>query len=218
MAEMRLPQEFPKAFILSGPYQLSFYFLTACIGYGYKGRHASGLIVNYIPYNGWLRFTALLLFIHMIVTYLIKGNVMGRAIHRALSPKRVNEHSWRGRMEWFLINLGLLICCVILAEAIPFFDSLTGLIGALFVPIACWILPIYFFLSSPAKKKMHKLEWPLLIIILILGVLLAFVGTYSNFYDIVLDWERHGVPFSCGCQHVWNTCECSPGHTGMECT
>jgi len=100
-----------------------------------------------------------------------------------------------------------------------FFDSLTGLIGALLVPFACWNLPIvyYYLLQRNRRLPIPKVEIPFLILIFVLGVVLTGVGTYSNMKDIYESWEKYGAPFSCACEHVWNTCACSPDHTGMVC-
>jgi len=215
MAEMKNPNDFPKTFWLSGPYQVGVYVIAACVGYAYKGQEAFGLMINYIPFNGWLRFGAILLFGHMIVTYLIKATVLARAVHGALSPARVNDTGRRGRLEWFGITSGVMILCYVVAATIPFFDSLTGLIGASLVPVGCWNLPIWFFWKSgitiPNREK------PVLILIFLLGIVLTGVGTYSNMKDIVDGWAANGPPFSCGCEGIWNTCACSSTHTGLTC-
>jgi len=117
------------------------------------------------------------------------------------------------------LNFLLTIFSIIVAESIPFFDSLTGLVGALLAPISSWILPIYFFiLVKQPTKQISILEWIILILIACLGIILTIFGTYSNILDIVDHWNQYGYPFSCSCQEMWNTCECSPDHTGMNCS
>jgi len=197
IAEMEKPKDFPLAFVLAGPYQVGMYLLSACVGYYYKGQKAQGLIINFIPANGWLRFAALLLFIHMIITYLIKATVLARAFHRVWSPKNLNDTSKRGKIEWFISTLVVLISFMIIANSIPFFDSLTGLIGAISVPISSWLLPIIYFALDTQKQPVHMIENVVMVIIFILGILLTGVGTYSNFSDIVDSWEKYGYPFSC---------------------
>jgi amino acid permease len=197
MAEMSEPQDFPKSFILAGPYQVGMYLISACVGYAYKGQNAQGLMVNFIPRNGWLRLAAAFLFIHMIVTYLIKASVLSRALHRAVSPKHVNDKNFRGKLEWFLSTVTVMISCILIANTIPFFDPLTGLIGASFVPIACWNLPIIFYYLSIPRHEIAGWEKPLLVFIFILGIVLTISGTYSNMKDIVDSWSTYGAPWSC---------------------
>jgi len=197
MAEMQQPRDFPKAFILAGPYQVGMYLLSACLGYRYKGQKAQGLVINFIPPGGWLRFASILLFIHMIITYLIKATVLSRAVHRVFSPKNLNDTSIRGRIEWFFATLAVLISCILIANAIPFFDSLTGLIGAISVPIASWLLPITYFYYDKQRAPVGMIENISMIVIFILGIFLTIIGTYSNSTDIIASWEKYGAPFSC---------------------
>jgi len=83
MAEMIDPSDFPKAvYRLAGPYQVTVYLTAGILGYYLKGQNATGLMVNWIPYNGWLRFAALMLFSHIIVVYVINANVLAKACHR----------------------------------------------------------------------------------------------------------------------------------------
>jgi len=220
MAEMVNPRDFPKAvYRFSGPYQVTVYLASALIGYHLKGQNATGLMVDWIPYNGWLRFGALMLFLHIMIIYVINANVLGKAIHRVIWPETVEDRSIRGKTHWFIINLGNIMACMLVALTIPFFDSLTGLIGALLMPIACWCLPIvYFYLAHQKNNEpISRIDMILMIFIFVLGIAITIVGTYSNMLDIVDNWATYGYPFTCGCTDVWNTCDCSPDHTGMVC-
>jgi len=154
-------------------------------------------MINFIPRNGWLRLASAFLFVHMIVTYLIKANVLSRALHRKVSPKFINDKGLRGKTEWFASTVAVMISCILIANTIPFFDPLTGLIGASFVPIACWNLPIvYYYLSLPGDQLPRK-EKPVMLFIFVLGIILTITGTYSNMKDIVESWETYGAPWSC---------------------
>jgi len=220
MAEMIDPSDFPKAvYRLAGPYQVTVYLTAGILGYYLKGQNATGLMVNWIPYNGWLRFAALMLFSHIIVVYVINANVLAKACHRVFFPETVEERSTRATTHWFLVNVVIIILCIIVAISIPFFDSLTGLIGASLIPIACWHLPIVYFILAYKKNgyQIPTIDWILCIFIFSLGTVLVLVGTYSNMSDILDSWSTYGYPFSCGCEDVWNTCDCSSDHTGMDC-
>jgi len=112
-----------------------------------------------------------------------------------------------------------MISSILIAEAIPFFDSLTGLIGALMTAIACWNLPVIFYIRNGGKKQnISKIEIFFLTLIFAFGIALTVIGTYGNILDIIHNWATYGPPFSCACDDIWNTCECSPDHTGMQCS
>lgn len=219
MAEMKEKNHFPKTFAFTGPYQVGLYLLVGCIGYHYKGSGAEGMLIDNIAFSIWLRLAALLLFIHMLITYLIKGNVMSRAIHLAFFPKTVNNNDSAGSITWFCISTCLLLGCFLVANLIPFFDSLTGLIGALLIPTNSWNLPIMFYVASKGNKnlKIPIWEWILLITIFCFGLVLTYLGTHANVADIIVKWESVGLPFACHCEDIWNTCDCSPDHTKMIC-
>jgi len=220
MAEMVEPKDFPKAvYRMAGPYQVSVYLTAGLVGYYLKGQDATGLMVDWIPYNGWLRFAALMLFLHIIVVYVINANVLAKATHRAFFPDTVEERSTRATTHWFLVNVVIIILCIIVAISVPFFDSLTGLIGASLIPVACWHLPIVYFILGMKKvgTPIKTIDWVLCAFIFTLGTALTIVGTYSNMKDIIDSWGTYGYPFSCGCDGVWNTCDCSSDHTGLNC-
>jgi len=173
------------------------YLISACVGYHYKGQKSQGILIDFLPQNGWLRLAALFLFVHMLVTYLIKANVLSRAVHRAVSPKLINDRTLRGRTEWFFCTIAVLVSCIIVANTIPFFDSLTGLIGALLVPVAGWNLPVVYYYLTEEVSKIPQSEKMLLAFIFSLGVILTVTGTYSNFSDIVDSWQTYGAPWTC---------------------
>ena len=61
------------------------------MGYRYLGDAAHGLLINAVP-PGWIsRTCAGSLFIHLLITYLIKGTVLARCLHRHASPATVND-------------------------------------------------------------------------------------------------------------------------------
>jgi len=220
MDEMQEPHDFPKALQrFSVPFQGFVYLITSCIGYYLKGQNATGLMVNWIPYNGWIRFAALLLFLHVIIVYLIKAQILATEFHRYLFPATLHRTSWLSRLHWFIITFAILIFCIFIAEIIPFFDSLTGLIGSSLVPVTNWMLPVVFFIwvKQREQESIAWYEWIVLIFILLLGLALTGVGTYSSWQSISDSWGNFGYPFSCGCEGIWNTCDCSSDHTGMDC-
>ena len=57
----------------------------------------------------------------MLVTYVIKGQVLSRAIHLAVHPASANDFGVKGRLIWFVITTCLLIVGWVLVNAVPFF-------------------------------------------------------------------------------------------------
>jgi len=197
MAEMSQIIDFPKSFILSGPYQVGMYVISASIGYAYKGQNAQGLIINWIPRNYWLQIASLLLFIHMVVAYTIKNHVLCRALHRAFSPKTINHKTFKGTSIWGFCTLIITLSAMAIANTIPFFNSLTGLIGATLTPMTVIILPISYYYLCFGKQQTSIIEKLFLFFLFILGIAFTISGTYSNMKDIVQSWDTYGAPWSC---------------------
>jgi amino acid permease len=223
MAEMKDYQEFPKTFSLAGPFQVPIYLIVGCVGYYFKGAEASGYFLDNLGFGTMYRAASALLCFHMLVAYLILGSVLSRMIHLRVSPYHVNDLGWRGKLEWFLITSGVLVMSYLVANAVPFFEELTSLIGGVTVPTMNLILPLMFYAKTRymigQKLKIH--EWIIYSVIIAFAIIVTVCSTIENFRLIISHWSDFGAPFSCHCQDVWETCECSPSRmltTGFNCS
>jgi len=68
-----------------------------------------------------------------------------RMIHVWVSPRYVNDLGWRGKLEWFGCTTSVVVLSFVIANAIPFFEELTSLVGGLLVPSLNLIFPILFY-------------------------------------------------------------------------
>ena len=57
---MAEPRDFPKAFFAGAPFQLGAFMTVGCVGYGYLGDKAHGLLINAVPPGVISRTCALL--------------------------------------------------------------------------------------------------------------------------------------------------------------
>ena len=112
------------------------YAAVAFTGYAYIGSDVSGFITNVLPFGSLYRSSAFFLFLHMIITYLVKGTVVARALHYQIDKARINDTDLTSRFEYFSITLIVMICAYLLAMIIPFFDLLTALIGSCIFPFS----------------------------------------------------------------------------------
>eukprot|EP00401_Gymnodinium_catenatum_P046080 CAMPEP_0117505966 /NCGR_PEP_ID=MMETSP0784-20121206/25660_1 /TAXON_ID=39447 /ORGANISM="" /LENGTH=68 /DNA_ID=CAMNT_0005301415 /DNA_START=1 /DNA_END=207 /DNA_ORIENTATION=+ len=51
---------------------------------------------------------------------------------------------------------------------------------------------------------------------LVFAVVLMVMGTHTAAERIMSSWSTYGYPFDCHCEDLWNTCDCSAAHSGME--
>ena len=111
----------------------------------------------------------------------------------------------------------------VVANAIPFFEELTSLIGGLLVPSLNMIFPILFYIRTKqmVDLKIKGWEWVVYVFLIAFGALVTVVSTYMNLRAIIDGWSTYGAPFSCHCDQIWNTCDCSPTRmefTGFNCS
>lgn len=207
MAEMEKPEEFPKVFWIQAPYQVGMFVMVASTAYAYLGNNGSGFIINVLPYGIWYRVSSALLFIHVAITYLVKGTVLVRAIHCFVAPTRVNDRDWVSNIQWLSITLVTLTAAYIVANLIPFFDLLSGFIGALLAPTVCFNLPCILLVIARHNKgiQISWKDWVGIVLVNIFGALITVIGVTANLEAILSELDKTGGPFSCGCMNVWNS-------------
>jgi len=211
MAEMKDYTQFLKSFTLAGPFQVGVYLLVGIVGYYYKGTEASGYFLDNLPFGGMFRAASALIFFHIIVAFLVLGHVLARIIHIFVAPRHVNDLSWRGTLQWFGCTSAVCLVAFIIANAIPFFDSLTSLIGGFTVPVMNLMMPVlcYWRMRHMTGQPLKIWEWIVFIALLAFASLVTVTSTIFNIEEIIESWSTFGAPFACHCQGIWSTCECS---------
>lgn len=86
MSEMEYPADFPKVFLVNGPFCLFAYILVASIGYYYEGREAHASFLDALPLGNQYRVASAILFAHVVVVYVLKSIVLTRFLHSRTSP------------------------------------------------------------------------------------------------------------------------------------
>lgn len=208
MSEMKEPEKFPAIFLIQGPYQVGIYLIVACTSFAYLGSGVSGFVINVIPFGPWYRVASFLLFIHVAITFLVKGTVMVRFLHVSFAGKeRANEDSTTAKVQWFMLTVLTTVLSYLVANLIPFFDKLSGLIGTLLAPLVCFNLPCIMLVWARRKsgKKVAWYDWVGIASLNVFGVLLVVIGTIAEVEAIVDAMDEVGGPFSCGCISMWNS-------------
>lgn len=219
MAEMKDPGEFPTAFCwMSTPFQSLAFLLVGLGGYYYKGDSIDGIISDSIPFGYAFRLGALCLLTHMLITYLIKAIVLCRQLHRRWDRLEALESSSKSWLTYNVIAVAVVTASWLLSQIVPFFSDLVDLIGASLTPLLMWMVPIllYCYSNLQTGTRMHTLEMIVVTLELILSASLMIVGTYASLTSIKRHWDTYGGPFSCHCEDMWRSCQCSATHAGME--
>jgi amino acid permease len=201
ISEMQNPKDFTKSLLwLSGPFQFAVYGITGALGYILIGSQANGLLIKQIPFGPAYRISAFLLAIHMVLTFLVKGTILSRAVHSYISPDTSRDFSTpKAHRIYLFISVMILIFCFLVANLIPFFDDLTSILGALQTPFIGFMLPIFFAIK--ARKVLGREPWKgrkelvFMGLIIFWMVLLFFIGVVSSVKNIVDKWTSYGAPF-----------------------
>jgi len=226
IGEMKEPSELPKAYAyISAPFQLVAFLVAALGGYFFIGDQVSGPINENLPFGIALQIAAVCLVTHMLISYLLKGIVLSSFLQSWIDPSRASPDDKRcsSRMSWSAFVVALLCAAWTLANLVPFFEEAVDLLGALFAPLSCWIIPIVLFTrycydAGKDRPKVSWVEWLIIAVEFVFALALMVFGTIAAIQHILSQWDTFGMPFSCHCEGMWDTCDCSASHIGMEAT
>ncbi|KAK3270589.1 hypothetical protein CYMTET_21018 [Cymbomonas tetramitiformis] len=212
LAEMKRPEDFPKACYAAGPYMVFVYLASACTGYYYLGADAPFFLVDVLDCD-WVRTASgVSLFVHMVISYAITSEVLTRAVQLKLSPHRNNGTGWNARLEWFGISGSIALLAYCLANAVPFFDDFTHLSGSLQMPFICFLLPGGLYWTAAKRRGgLSAMERPAVIGLLVIGAVLLPVGLAGVSVSTWSDWNEFGWPFAC-----YRLPECCPNQVNAE--
>ncbi|KAH9250929.1 hypothetical protein BASA81_011317 [Batrachochytrium salamandrivorans] len=202
IAEMQDSREFRKSLLyLSGPFQFSIYLLAGSVGYLLFGSKANGLLIKMVPFGFCYQLAAFLLSVHMVLTFLVKGTILSRAVHTYLFPVSARDFkSWHAQRVFVCICVLLIAGCFLVANLVPFFDDLTSLLGAMNAPWIGYVMPVLFAIKAKKLLQFEPSKGELAVMYLLcmfMGMLFVF-GVVSSFENIVTKWATYGKPFA-GC-------------------
>mmetsp|Transcript_7429 Transcript_7429/g.11952 ORF Transcript_7429/g.11952 Transcript_7429/m.11952 type:complete len:447 (+) Transcript_7429:608-1948(+) len=200
MAEMKRPEDWPKTFTVSGPFQLILYLLVGISAYVYLGAAANGdSLLAYLPVGSAISIVAnVLLFSYLCVAYLIKGNIMTRVFHQAMFPQTLNARTSVSYAHHALSAFIVITITYLIANGVPIFTDLIAITGSLLVPITGFIMPVTFVWYSRRQTGIatSRIEGCAFIVILVVFTVLTFVGTAANVVNIIESYKAQ-KPFSC---------------------
>ena len=205
MSEMHTPSDYVKSIWTLGLIEIFIYTVTGALIYAFIGVDvkspallSAGNTVSRIAFGIALPV--------IFISGSINGTVVGRYImDRAFpnSPIRYVKgvHGWA---VWFCLITIITIIAWIIAEAIPFFNALLGLISSLFISGFTFYFPALFWFqlvreggcfSSPKNIALTLLN----AVVFVIGIVILGAGTYASVEDIIHQYSGGSVrsPFTC---------------------
>lgn len=148
IGEMKKPERFPIALYATNAFTISLYFIASFFIYYLAGQDVpSPALSAAIPLVQKIAYGLAIPTIY--VAGLIAALVANKRVYDIVwrkEPEVIHEKSVRARASWYAIISASWILAFILANVIPFFASLLGLIGALVGTWLCLGFPAIFWL------------------------------------------------------------------------
>merc|ERR1711972_287551 len=130
---------------------VSIYLTVALISHHFGVN--KGDIVEFMPRGPALQVTAVLLFVHVLIVYLIKSVVLQQFCHSILSPADADKRGMLAYAKHGSFGFAMLVFGYLVANAVPFFSQLLGLIGGFLGGPINFLFPIYMFCAALGRSK-----------------------------------------------------------------
>jgi len=205
MSEMHTPKDYVKSIWALGLIEIFIYTVTGALVYAFVGVDvkspallSAGTTLSRIAFGIALPV--------IFISGSINGTVVGRYIlDRSFknSPIRfINTKA--GWMVWLGLIATITLIGWVIAEAIPFFNALLGLISSLFISGFTFYFPALFWFQLIKEGKWYK-GWRnislsiLNAVVFVFGVAILICGTYASVEDILHQFSAGTVrgAFTC---------------------
>ena len=205
MAELHTPKDYVKSIWALGIIEMIIYTVTGALIYAFVGSSVSSpALLSAGPTVSRIAFGVALPVI--FISGAINSTCAARyVIDRAFknSPIRL-IHSTKGWAVWTGIILVQTIIAWVVAEAIPFFSDLLGIISALFISGFSFYFPALFWFMLIKEGKWNQ-GWKNICLsitngtCLVVGMVILACGTYASVQDIVNQYNSGSVGGSYSC-------------------
>ncbi|TKA21857.1 hypothetical protein B0A50_08729 [Salinomyces thailandicus] len=216
ITEMRQPRDFPKALALLITTMISLYLVVAVVIYYYAGQTVqSPALGSASPLTAKIAYAIAIPTI--LVAGVIAALVAAKQLYRHLWRRHshvMREKSLRARASWFAVLAALYLLAWLMAESVPVFQQLLGVIGALFGTWFALGFPALFWFwmwwrgeaggsgSGKAPEAIRRRSWrtwglvALNAVIVVMSASICVLGMYGSLKAIVEN-ESDRRPFSC---------------------
>ncbi|KAL8770760.1 MAG: hypothetical protein Q9209_003627 [Squamulea sp. 1 TL-2023] len=205
MAEMHTPGDYVKSIWALGLIEICIYTVTGAIIYSFVGRDVSSPAIL----SGTTMVSRVAFGIALPVIFIsgsINTTVVGKYIMGRIFPKSELRyvHTKKGWIIWLGLIAGLTLVAWVIAEAIPFFNALLGLISSLFISGFTFYFPalFWFALIKEGKWNANAKNIGLSIVnalVFLIGVVILACGSYASVEDILESYKTGSVGGSFAC-------------------
>ncbi|GJN71382.1 amino acid transporter [Purpureocillium lilacinum] len=199
VAEMRDPQQYTKAVLVCQSGATITYIVIGTVVYYFCGSYvaspalgSAGVLVKKVAYGLALPglIVTTILVIHLPAKYIFVRILRG-SVH--LTANGIIHWS-----VWLGCTFGTTLIAYLIASAIPVFNGLVALIGALlgtflcFQPMGC----MWLYDNWSKGKKERSLQWKLMVcfsvFVVVSGTFLMIAGTYGSVVGVIDSYKKSG--------------------------
>lgn len=201
MSELKQPNDWPKALLLLQAADITLYLVVSIVVYVHVGptvpspalSAAGSLVVRKVIWG------------LAIPTVVLPGNIYGHVAGKYIfarvfsGTKHLVKRTKLGTLGWLGVTAGIWIIAWIIAQSIPVFNNLLGIVCALFaswftygIPGALWLWMHYGNWFTSPKKIVH---FSLSAVLALMGLLLCVLGLWASGEAIAAD--SGGRPWTC---------------------
>jgi len=125
---------------------------------GYLFGVTTGSLLSALPLGLTLRTTGVMLSVHVSIVYLIKSTVLARYLHQISRGQDcdVDGLSTTARLCHAGWGIAMLVFSYLVANSIPFFSELLGLIGGVLAGPTNFALPIILYVAALSLDKNQR--------------------------------------------------------------
>ncbi|KAM0716181.1 hypothetical protein Q7P37_008695 [Cladosporium fusiforme] len=206
VSEMRDPRQYTTALLICQAIITITYIVVGVVMYYYCGTHvaspalgSAGVLIKKICYGIALPG---LLMSAVLCLHLSAKFIFVRILRNSRHLSSNSKTHW---FTWLGCTFGTTLIAYIVASAIPVFDSLVSLIGALLVTLLA--VPttgcMWFYDHWVEGKKSPTSKWYMLVawngFVVVIGVYLVISGTYGSIENIIASYSESGGSAAWSC-------------------
>lgn len=204
-SEMRNPNMYNRSLLLCQLSSMSFYIAIATTTYYYAGQYiaspafgSAGVLIKRIAYGLALPalFVSCTIYTHVPAKWIFVNILKG--------SEHLTKNTFKHWITWFACVLGCVLFSYVVASAVPVFNGLVGLVGALFGAFLCILVTslmwIYLY-GAEWRTGGTKLKLAVAahILMALAGAFLMVGGTYGSILDIKASFDSGDTASPWGC-------------------
>ncbi|KAF9156362.1 hypothetical protein BG015_005806 [Linnemannia schmuckeri] len=167
-----------------------FYLTVAIPGYMAYGDLAESPILNNLPKDSFTTLGTVVIIVHVLLTAPLLLTSFALEIERLANITVSSRGQVMERVYRTVLRLVIVGVCACIACTVPYFGDFLSLLGALSNCTLIFVLPVVFYAKLVGWRQMGWLELIWCMIIIVIGVVSAIIGSIDAIQALKEDFEN----------------------------